>query len=127
MHLLRRLTALVLNVLLLHLSLVGYGRTCAQRGEAMKSTTDAAMPMTHVAGPASGPQRACVGPTPDERCSLPCPPEACATMTACVPLVLPARTTVLAADASASDRAWRDPALARLAPRPAPDLPPPRV
>ena len=127
MHLLRRLTALVLNILLLQLSLVGYGPTCAQRGEAMKSTTNAAMPMTHVAGPASGPERACVGPAPGERCSLPCPPEACATMTACGALLLPASITVLAADASASDPAWRDPALERQAARPAPDLPPPRA
>ena len=43
MHLLRRLTAIVLNVLLLHLSLVAYGPRCAQRGEAMGSAANTTM------------------------------------------------------------------------------------
>ena len=127
MHLLRRLTAILLNVLMLQLSMAGYGPTCAQRGEAMGSATNVTMTMTHVAGAAAGPESACAGPAPGEGCRLPCPPEACATMTACVALACPVKTAVLADDGSASDRAWRDPALARLAPRPAPDLPPPRV
>lgn len=129
MHPLRRVTAIVLNVLLIQLSLAGYGPTCAQRDEAMSSTTNATMTMTmtHVADAPSGPARACVDPAAGERCSLPCPPEACATMTACAALALPVRTAVLAADAVPRDRAWRDPALGRLAPRPAPDLPPPRA
>ena len=124
MHPLRRLAAIVLNGLLIQVSLVGYGATCAPDGTAMSSASGAMMTMTHI--PARL-ERACVEPDAGDACPVPCPSPACVTMTGCLAVALPVRTDVLAADAPMPDHAWRDPALARQAPRPAPDLPPPRA
>jgi hypothetical protein len=123
----RRLTAIVLNVLLIQVSLVGYGATCAKPGNAMGSGTSAPMAMTHVPDVSPGAERACAEAATGSGCSLPCTPEGCAAMTACVAPALPARATASGVVASPSDRPWGDPALGRWGLRPPPELPPPRA
>jgi hypothetical protein len=127
MQAVRCLTAIVLNVLLIQVSLAGYGATCAKPGEAMGSGTSAAMAMSHVPDVSPGAERACAEAATGAGCSLPCTPEECAAMTACVAPALPARATAPSAVARRSDRAWGDPALSRQGLRPPPDLPPPRA
>lgn len=124
---LRRLTALMLNVLLIQVSLAGYGATCAKPGDAMGSGTSAAMAMSHVPDVSPGAERACAEAATGAGCSLPCTPEGCAAMTVCVAPALPARATAPGVVASPSERAWGDPALIRQGLRPPPDLPPPRA
>jgi hypothetical protein len=88
-----------------------------------------AMAMSHDAAPDAShdTKGACVDPLADDGCSLPWAPTGCAALTACVAAAMPARTDLAFADAPAADRGWGNPALARPAPRPAPDLPPPRA
>jgi hypothetical protein len=127
MQALRRVTAIVLNVLLIQVSLAGYGATCAKHGDATGSRTSAAMAMTHVPDVSPGAERACADAVTSAGCSLPCTPGRCAAMTACVAPALPARATAPGVVASPNERAWGDPALSRQGLRPPPDLPPPRA
>lgn len=129
MAMLRRATAVLLNLVLLQVSLAGYGAACAAPSDAMSPAPSATMAMDHAPAPDASheTERACVGPLGDDGCSLPWAPMGCAALTTCVAMGMPARTNLAFADAPAADRGWGNPALARPAPRPAPDLPPPRA
>jgi hypothetical protein len=124
---LRRLTAIVLNVLLIQVNLARDGAACAQRGDAMGAATIAAMAMTHGADVSRVGERLCAESATDTGCSHPGATEECATMTPCAAPALPARNAAPGALGSPSDRAWGDPGITRQGPRPAPDLPPPRA
>jgi hypothetical protein len=124
---LRRLTALVLNVLLIQVSLAGYWATCAERGEAMASPVGAAAGMAHEDGRSHQTDRTCPDRPAGEECAPPSAPAGCAALAACVAPALPAGIDVAAAIPLPSGAGWADPALTRQASRPAPDLPPPRA
>jgi hypothetical protein len=126
MRQLRRLTAIVLNLLLIQIDLLGHGTTCGQREKATVSVTNAAMAMTGAFDASHATHHACVDLVAAEGCSLPGAP-ACAVLTSCMSSALPARTSATVADVSPGVHAWVQPALVRQAPRPAPDLPPSRV
>ena len=127
MQSLRRLTAIVLNVLLIQASLSGYPATCAQPGEAMGSAASAAGAMMHVADASLGAERACREAAAEARSSLPCAPGGCAIASACAAPALTAGTTAPGARASSSAGAWGDPERTREGLRRAPELPPPRA
>src|SRR5918993_6129356 len=95
---LRRLTAIVLNVLLIQVSLAGDRATCIERGEPMASPVGAAAGTSHDAGESRQTDGACPDRPAGEECAPPWAPVG-----------------------------WADPALTRQARRPAPDLPPPRA
>ena len=129
----RRLTAILLNVLLIQVSLAGFGATGAEASEAMRSGTGDAIAMTHVADVPTGAERACAETMGDDAgCPRPCAPEGCAAMTACAATACAAPAVPVGAIAAGAlarrvERAWGDPAHARPSPRPAPDRPPPRA
>ena len=123
---LRRLTALVLNILLIQVSLAGYWATCAERGGAMASPGVSAG-MAHEAGQSHETDGACPDRPAGEECAPPWGPAGCAALAACVAPALPAGIDVAAAIPSPGSAGWADPALTRQARRPAPDLPPPRA
>ena len=119
MYLPRRLTAIVLNVLLFQVVWTGYGATCVQ---------PVAAPVNQTADVSHRPERACADAAPaGGGCSVPSAPEQCVTTTACVVLALPMTTDATTAEPAPKDRGWSDVLFARPAPRPAPDLPPPRA
>ena len=127
MQSLRRLTGIVLNVLLVQASLAGYGTTCAHAGEAMGSETSEAIAVMDHAGVPVGAEGACAEAARDAGCPIPCAPEACAAITARAAPALPAGTTAAGASARRIESVWGDSGLTRQGPRPAPDLPPPRA
>ena len=124
---LRRLTAIVLNVLLIQASLAGYGATCARASEAMGSGARDAATMTHGADVSPAAERTCAKTADDAGCLPPCALQGCAAMTACAAPAVPAGTIAAGALARRVERAWGDPALAHQGPWPAPDRPPPRA
>src|SRR5688500_16422180 len=125
---LRRLTAIVLNILLIQVSLAGYWATRAERGEAMASPVGAAAGASHESGESHQTDGACPHRPAGEECAPPWAPVGCAALAACMaPPAVPAGIDVAAAIPSPGDAGWADPALTRQARRPAPDLPPPRA
>ena len=123
---LRRLTALVLNLLLIQVSLAGYGRTCVEGGNSVSPATNT-MAMAHAPGVPDDAERVHDHCAAEQSCPRPWTPDGCAARAACVAPALPARVVVTPADAPAGDRHWADAALMRQGPRAAPDLPPPRA
>ena len=123
---LRRLTALVVNVLLIQVNLAGYGRTCVQGGNSASQATNMAT-MAHapnVPGEAESARDDCAA---EQACPHPWIPEGCAAATACVAPALPASVIVTSADTPARDPVRAGTALMWQGPPSAPDLPPPRA
>lgn len=123
---LRRLTALVLNVLLIQVSVAGYGRTCAEGGNSVgeATSTTAVAHASHVSDEA---ERPCSDAATDQTCPRPWTPGGCAARTACAAPALLSGVIVATAETPPGDPLWADAARMRQGPRPAPDLPPPRA
>ena len=122
---LRRLTALILNLLLIQVSLAGAGRPCVEGDNSVSPATNTtAIAHTPDVSDAERAHHRCAA---EQSCPRPSTPEGCAARAACVAPALPARVVVTPADAPAGDRHWADAALMRQGPRAAPDLPPPRA
>ena len=124
---LRRLTAIVLNVLVIQVSLAGDGAACAQHGDATGAATMAAVVMTQGADVSPAGECGSAESAADSGCSRPGATDECATMAPCAAPALPASNAAPGALVSLSGRVWGDPAITRQGPRPAPDLPPPRT
>ena len=108
---LRRLTALVVNVLLIQVNLAGYGRTCVQGGNSASQATNMAT-MAHAPN------------VPGEAESA---RDDCAAEQACPHPWIPASVIVTSADTPARDPVRAGTALMWQGPPSAPDLPPPRA
>ena len=123
---LRRLTALVLNLLLIQVSLAGYGQTCGERGNSVGQATNTSA-LAHAGLVSHEAERTRCDSATEETCPRPRTPNGCAARTACVAPALPARVIVATSETPTGDPLWADTALMRQGPRPAPDLPPPRA
>lgn len=127
MQSLRRVTAIVLNVLLIQVSLAGYWAACGPDSLAMDLAMDAAAGMSHEGHGSQQTERACLELSTDADCAPPSAPGGCAALTTCAASALPARTQVMTESTPPRDAPSRELAMVRQAPRPAPDLPPPRA
>jgi len=123
---LRRLTALVLNLLLIQVSLAGDGRTCVERGNPVGEATSTTA-VAHVSHVSDEAERPCRDAATDQTCPRPWTPDECAAQTACAAPALLAGVTPATGETPPGDPLWADAALMRQGPRPAPDLPPPRA
>ena len=127
MRSLRRLTAIVLNVFLIQVSLAGYWAACGPHNTAMGSAMDPAAGMSHDGHASQPPERECLGSSTDGDCSPPWASGGCAALTTCATPTLPARMQVMVESTPPRDAPSRELAIVRQAARPAPDLPPPRA
>ena len=127
MRSLHRLTAIVLNLILIQVSLAGYWAACGPDSLTMGSATGAAAGMSHEGRASQHTERACLELSTDTDCTPPWVPGGCDALTTCAAPALPARTHVAAQFTPRRDVPSRDIAMMRQGPRAAPDLPPPRA